>query len=1116
MDLAAECHAWTWTPIHKKKSADPDTYHNGRSFAEMKRRKVPIGRLALDPPTRPILLLYFDLETTGLNTATEAITQCSVDFVLMTHNGPSPTFASISQYTSFVHTDKIIRPKITEITGITQAHVQHAPLFTEIYGNLHTTIEDICTKHDVHHCIWVAHNGHKFDALLWARYLRQVEGPWPTPTQSRCTSSLHRRFWYADTFVLAKAYFQRAHYTGTSPSNYKLGTLASFFGHDLAHVALHRADADVAAMRTILEGMAQTEPNIVFEQVCADTYFNDNARSVARANQININTLIGIHGGALNWTAQQEAILHAPIHQHMCVIAGAGCAKTTTLMGRIMILLREGVPAHKIMLTTFSRDATDEMMARLTKWIGSEVPIVANTIDGLSVSFLKQYASEVLDECKHVSEYKTAFLDFLREGGGPGREHILQSVSHVLVDEYQDINDTYYGILEAFVNGGAVLTAVGDDAQSIYGWNGADIQHILEFGTCIEQTATNFAHRTYYLTQNFRSTPEIINLANQSIRRNVEQLSKTIDATNVSIGQRPVVHHFRTWTHESETILPYLKTCLERGETVAILCRNCTDHGPLYHYESQCRKHGLPCNLLERYFDLRSPVDYAKITLSTIHKSKGLEWDNVVVVGCKDMYFPNLREEDVDHDANLAEERRLFYVASTRAKLRLTFTFSEGMAVASSDSRATHTTGMTRFLSELPRSLFKWKGDIRPDHYAQPEPLIHTRTTLSTTSTCKSLKLDRVLKAFTTQQWIQLRAGVDAILQSIGLTLEGCAQAKEVHREHYAPDWLSDNHMHEDMARWLLHVIARRNGVPEHPLMHNVLRRMPVPRKDYFEYVQISKMHPDDWYNKLPPGLHKKFKQQAEKLDIDICEMQPSLRTNLPNDVRERLRNAYAVYCTPQASWEDILVPTFEVSCVSALERGRLRSFHQKLEESRRWIHSLQSIARAAAHHGLSTETNGARHILHYPVDGVNLLFKDELPLVCSYENETNSLHDIRLFGGWTLNDTVSYLIRMAVAVHYKTIKQWSGLHVYQPWAGKVVSIDTHQITDAMWMHMVRTIENIVNEDYPPESYINDFNEERSSSNVDQPRNASDPPQLFIKTEPWTVTVARIEQDMEC
>ena len=94
---------------------------------------------------------------------------------------------------------------------------------------------------------------------------------------------------------------------------------------------------------------------------------------------------------------------------------------------------------------------------------------------------------------------------------------------HVLVDEVQDINRLQADILQALKPNGVGLTAVGDDAQSIYAFRGADVQHILAFPQRFDPPA-----RVVPLTQNYRSTPQILQASNAVIALAAERFAKDL------------------------------------------------------------------------------------------------------------------------------------------------------------------------------------------------------------------------------------------------------------------------------------------------------------------------------------------------------------------------------------------------------------------------------------------------------------------------------------------------------------------------------------------------------------------------------------------------------------
>ena len=107
--------------------------------------------------------------------------------------------------------------------------------------------------------------------------------------------------------------------------------------------------------------------------------------------------------------------------------------------------------------------------------------------------------------------------------------------SYILVDEYQDTNFAQYLIIKQLAALRENLCVVGDDAQSIYGFRGANIQNILNF----KQDYPDFA--LYKLEQNYRSTKYIVNAANSVIANNKDQIEKVVWTANGE-GERIAVH----------------------------------------------------------------------------------------------------------------------------------------------------------------------------------------------------------------------------------------------------------------------------------------------------------------------------------------------------------------------------------------------------------------------------------------------------------------------------------------------------------------------------------------------------------------------------------------------
>lgn len=98
--------------------------------------------------------------------------------------------------------------------------------------------------------------------------------------------------------------------------------------------------------------------------------------------------------------------------------------------------------------------------------------------------------------------------------------------TYILVDEFQDTNKAQYELLKLLTNKDGNIVVVGDDAQSIYSWRGANLANMLEFEKDFPR------HKVFKLEQNYRSTKTILKAADSVIRNNKDQLQKTLWTEN--------------------------------------------------------------------------------------------------------------------------------------------------------------------------------------------------------------------------------------------------------------------------------------------------------------------------------------------------------------------------------------------------------------------------------------------------------------------------------------------------------------------------------------------------------------------------------------------------------
>src|SRR6185503_8479025 len=119
------------------------------------------------------------------------------------------------------------------------------------------------------------------------------------------------------------------------------------------------------------------------------------------------------------------------------------------------------------------------------------------------------------------------WLKLLQEHVEIGEEY-QRRFQFILVDEYQDTNKLQSDLIDLLAARHHNVMVVGDDSQSIYSWRGANFRNILQFPTRYPEA------RIYKIETNYRSTPEILLLANAAIAANVHQFDKQLASARKS------------------------------------------------------------------------------------------------------------------------------------------------------------------------------------------------------------------------------------------------------------------------------------------------------------------------------------------------------------------------------------------------------------------------------------------------------------------------------------------------------------------------------------------------------------------------------------------------------
>ncbi len=235
---------------------------------------------------------------------------------------------------------------------------------------------------------------------------------------------------------------------------------------------------------------------------------------------------------------------------------------------------------------------------------------------------------------------------------------------YIIVDEFQDISVDRYNFLKVLrdSNPPAKLYCVGDDWQSIYRFSGSDMALFNQFSDFFGSTEINKIETTY------RFGEPLVSHSSRFIQRNEAQIRKDIRPFNYELKTNLVFYSYER--NDYCNTIERLIASIPADKTIFLLGRYSFDDYYLSFTFQSVKEGG------KFYYVIAG----RKIEFLTVHKSKGLEADYVIILQCnKDIYgFPSLVSDDPVLNYVLTqsdqfpygEERRLFYVAITRAKVK--------------------------------------------------------------------------------------------------------------------------------------------------------------------------------------------------------------------------------------------------------------------------------------------------------------------------------------------------------------------------------------------------------------------------------------------------------------
>ena len=319
---------------------------------------------------------------------------------------------------------------------------------------------------------------------------------------------------------------------------------------------------------------------------------------------------------------------------YVVVASAAASGKSAVIVERLRYLLDQGVDPFEIVAITFTNNAASVMYERL----GRPQGLFIGTVHSYCNYLLRGGAIDTTDIIK-----EERFDDLFEEI--KQNPDCLKHVSHLLVDEVQDSTQLQFEFFE-LINPDNFMYC-GDIRQSIYGWNGAAPDYLIDLAQRPETT-------TYYMRQNYRNMPDILFFAKKFLYR----LGPSYEDDSISMrdrdGEPHVLEGNYTPSEAVEVLIENKKYFDNEWKDWFVLCRTNKD---IELFKSLFEKQGIPTDTFKQSELTNSQIQERlkenTVKILTVHSAKGME------APCVLSY--NIR-------AYNDEEARLCYVSATRAR----------------------------------------------------------------------------------------------------------------------------------------------------------------------------------------------------------------------------------------------------------------------------------------------------------------------------------------------------------------------------------------------------------------------------------------------------------------
>jgi len=206
------------------------------------------------------------------------------------------------------------------------------------------------------------------------------------------------------------------------------------------------------------------------------------------------------------------------------------------------------------------------------------------------------------------------------------RELYQHRFQFVLVDEYQDTNAVQSDLIDALAGPGGNLMAVGDDAQSIYSWRGANFENILQFSERYPKA------QTFKIETNYRSSPEILSLANKSIDSNEKQFKKALQPARPSNEVRPALVALGDTNQQAAFVAQRILELRDEGielDEIAVVYRA---HFQSMEVQMEFTSRGIPFQITSglRFFEQAHIKDVAAFIKFAVNRSDEVSFKRAV------------------------------------------------------------------------------------------------------------------------------------------------------------------------------------------------------------------------------------------------------------------------------------------------------------------------------------------------------------------------------------------------------------------------------------------------------------------------------------------------------